>query len=202
MGEVGQMPFVEITPEMRRTAYDFSKTIIAGNNQYDRMAPAYAKGETARNLVRINRTYMGKLAELCFAAYLRQSDICPDTDGMFEIYEGQDQVDAFDFNLPDGRTIDIKAAVFQNHHNLVVPIDQFQNSPKDFYVGVKFRCALTQNNYTLLDPSSFDAAEIKGYCTYGDLRGRDTVHLGEFPCKAYPLGRLRNIDDLIKLFES
>lgn len=194
------MPLINITPEMRNMAYEFSENIINGNNQYDRMAPIYANNYEIRNLVRINRTYVGKLAELCFYEYLQYNDIDVNIDGMFEIYEGQDNVDAFDFNLPNAQTIDIKAAVFNNHHNLVVPIDQFENTPKNFYVGIKFICNLEQNDYRLINHQTFNTAEIKGYCTYDDLRRRRTVNLGEFPCKTYPLNNLQNINNLIRMF--
>ncbi len=196
------MTIVNITPEMRTMAYDFSESIINRNNQYDRMTPEYANNHEIRNIVRINRTYVGKLAELCFHEYLQQRGVYVNIDDMFEIYEGQENVDHFDFNLPNGETIDVKAAVFSNHHNLVVPIDQFNNTPKDYYVGIKYSCNLQGNDYRLINRQTFNAATIRGYCLYDDLRRRRTVNLGEFPCKAYPLNNLININGLISMFRA
>lgn len=194
------MPLIEITPEMRNLAYDFSENIINGNNQFNRMVPAYANNYEVTNTVRINRTFVGKLAELCFLEYLRQQEIIIDLGNMFEIFDGQENVDDFDFSLPNGETIEVKAAIFNNHHNLVVPIDQFENIPKNYYVGIKFVCNIQGNDYRLINRDSFNAANIRGYCTYDELRNRRTTNLGEFPCKAYPLNNLRDINNLLRMF--
>ena len=66
---------------------------------------------------------------------------------MFDIYEGQANIDEFDFVTLDRRTIDIKTAVFSNHTRLVVPLDQLLNIPKDFYVGIKLTINLDDNLY-------------------------------------------------------
>ncbi|KAJ50686.1 hypothetical protein BD780_002627 [Clostridium tetanomorphum] len=127
------MATVNITQEMRNRAYEFSTDIIMQNNQFDRMHPENVRDINERNTIRINRTYVGKLAELCFNEYLNANNIFVDIDDMFMIFEGQENVDDFDFCLPNGGTIDVKAAVFNNHRNLVVPIEEemqrrFQNT--------------------------------------------------------------------------
>ena len=119
---------------------------------------------------------------------------------MFEIFEGQENVDDFDFCLPNGSSIDSQAAVFNNHRNLVVPIDQFINTPKSYYVGIKFECPINGNDYRLINRDTFTRAVIRGFCTYDELRNRRTINLGEFDCKAIPLDNLNNIRRLIAMF--
>lgn len=194
------MVTINITQEMKDRAYDFSASIIMQNNQYDRMRPQNVLKPTERTTIRINRTYVGKLAELCFNEYLAENKIFLKNDGMFEIFEGQENVDDFDFRLPNGETIDIKAAVFSNHHNLVVPIDQFERTPKSYYVGIKFDCPINSNDYRLIDKETFTKATIRGFCTYDDLKKRRTINLGEFDCKAMPLNSLNSITELIAMF--
>ena len=69
------MTTINITQEMRNRAYDFSTNIIMKNNQYDRMHPANVRDINERNTIRINRTYVGKLAELCFNEFLIANNI-------------------------------------------------------------------------------------------------------------------------------
>jgi len=194
------MTTINITQEMRNIAYEFSTNIIMQNNQFDRMHPANVRDINERNTIRINRTYVGKLAEVCFNEYLKANGIVVNIDDMFLIFEGQENVDDFDFCLPSGRTIDIKAAVFNNHRNLVVPIDQFINNPKNYYVGIKFECPIRVNDYRLINRDTFTRATIRGFCTYDELRNRRTINLGEFDCKAIPLDNLTNIRLLINMF--
>ena len=167
------METIHITKEMKELAYQFSTDIIMQNNQYDRMRPVNIVNINERNTIRINRTYVGKLAELCFNEYLLNNDISVNIKDMFTIFEGQENVDDFDFYLPDGRTIDIKAAVFNNHRNLVVPIDQFINTPKNFYVGVKFNCPIKKNDYRLINKDTFSTANIIGFCNYNELKKKN-----------------------------
>ena len=141
-----------------------------------------------------------KLAELCFNEFLIANNIIVNIDDMFVIFEGQENVDDFDFCLPNGSSIDIKAAVFNNHRNLVVPIDQFINTPKSYYVGIKFECPVNGNDYRLINRDTFTRSVIRGFCTYDELRNRRTINLGEFDCKAIPLDNLNNIRRLIAMF--
>ena len=194
------MTTINITQEMRNRAYDFSTDIIMQDNQYDRMHPANVRDINERNIIRINRTYVGKLAELCFNEFLIANNIIVNIDDMFVIFEGQENVDDFDFCLPNGSSIDIKAAVFNNHRNLVVPIDQFINTPKSYYVGIKFECPINGNDYRLINRDTFTRSVIRGFCTYDELRNRRTINVGEFDCKAIPLDNLNNIRRLIAMF--
>ncbi|MDD2493934.1 MAG: hypothetical protein ACOX4U_08780 [Anaerovoracaceae bacterium] len=195
------MVTINITPKMKNLAYEFSTDIIMQNNQYDRMRPTNIHNINERNTIRINRTYVGKLAELCFNEYLLANNIFLNIDDMFVIFEGQENVDDFDFYLPNSKTIDVKAAVFNNHRNLVVPIDQYENTPKNFYVGVKFNCPIKNNDYRLIYKDTFSTANIVGFCTYEELKNKKTINLGEFDCKAILLNELTNIKMLIDMFK-
>ncbi|MDY0138714.1 MAG: hypothetical protein RBR50_03350 [Candidatus Izemoplasmatales bacterium] len=191
---------IDITRNMIDECLNFAHEIILGRNQYDRMMPVYAQGNTDLQIrIRIMRTFVGKLGELCFSKFLHDRNIEHSTDGMFDIYEGQANIDEFDFVTLDRRTIDIKTAVFSNHTRLVVPLDQLLNIPKDFYVGIKLTINLDDNLYENLDPYSIDNAVLWGYCTYADLENSSIQHLGEYPCKYISSRQLRNIDELISI---
>ena len=192
---------IEISEEMRYKAYDFSTEIIMQNNQYDRMCPSDIRNINDKNIIRINRTYVGKLAELCFNEYLIANNIFVNIDDMFSIFNGQENVDDFDFCLPNGNTIDIKTAVFNNHRNLVVPIDQFINIPKSYYVGIKLECPIGKNDYRLIKRDTFKKAFVRGFCTYDELKKQKTINLGEFDCKAIRLDSLHNVKLLVDMFE-
>ena len=61
---------VYITPDMKERAWNFAEEIITGNNQYNRILPDEIKGnEELSNLIRIQRTYVGKLAECVFTIF-------------------------------------------------------------------------------------------------------------------------------------
>lgn len=192
---------VYITDEMIDKAYDFSEKIIKSNNQYSRMMQTGITNSADKDKIRINRTFVGKLGELCFFEFLKAKGVYVDIDGMFDIFEGQTNVDEYDLKLPNGKTIEIKSAVFKNHNNLVVPIDQFNNMPKSFYVGVKFECPLQGNNYMFIEKNTFKKATIEGFCTYDDLAKNKTINLGEFDCKARRFEYLTDIQKLVDMFE-
>ena len=100
---------VEISQEMRNKALAFASKIKLDDNQYDRLIPREYQIEpgddqqTIRNKARlilkytIQRTYVGKLGELAFLVLLNEKRLACNTDGMFRIFEGQENVDNFDF---------------------------------------------------------------------------------------------------------
>ncbi|MCK8826338.1 hypothetical protein MWH25_01070 [Natroniella acetigena] len=96
------MPTVEITSEMRERCYNFAVNIIEGDNQHDRL-PATIK-------TRIERTFVGKLAEYAFLHYLRGRGINYPEGDMFTIHEGPENADDYDFKTNNGRTVDTKSA--------------------------------------------------------------------------------------------
>lgn len=181
---------VEITREMIERCYNFSADIILGGNQYNRL-PAIVD-------VRIERTFVGKLAEYVFLNYMRNRGINYDEGDMFEIFEGQQNVDGYDFETTNGSTVDIKSASKPFHSRIMIPIDQFENIPKDYYVGIKIHTELSQNGLIKID--SIKNATIYGYCEYEYLERFDTENYGEGPCKAIKLNRLMNIESLVRMF--
>lgn len=185
---------------MVRKCLDFSTNIIEQRNQYDRMSPDYAMHNTDLKLkIRIMRTFVGKLGELCFSSFLTQQNIEHDISEMFEIFEGQTNVDSLDFATKSGEDIDVKTAVFKNHKRLVVPLDQIMNIPKSFYVGIKLDIDVNGNRYENIDPYKIKTAQIWGFCTLDTLRKLPTKNLGEFPCKAISSQNLQPIKYLLDL---
>ncbi|MFQ9309197.1 MAG: hypothetical protein ACLR2K_04635 [Paraclostridium sordellii] len=181
---------VQITPEMIERCYEFASEIILGDNQYDRLPNTVDK--------RIERTFVGKLSELVFYNYICSRGINYDIGDMFEIYDGQENVDGYDFITRNGITIDIKSASRTDHYMIMVPIDQFENIPKDYYVGVKINTGVTRNQDIQIN--DITTATIYGYCDYNYLANRYTKSYGEGPCKAAQLERLLDIEDIVRMF--
>lgn len=191
---------IQVTKEMIDKCLSFSNKIIGENNQFNRMTPSYSNyNPDLQKRIRIMRTFVGKLGELSFSVYLDSLNINNDISEMFEIFEGQTNVDNLDFETKDGRSIDIKTAVFNNHTRLVIPLDQLQNIPKDFYVGIKLGINQSSNRYEYLDPYSIKHVDIWGYEEYSNIIMKPTGHLGEFPCKFIRLNQLKPISKLISL---
>lgn len=131
---------VSVSEEMKRAALDFAQRIITTDNQYSRLLPASVRRSRDAGMqqkVEIQRTYMGKLGELVFLHFLEENHKAVRTDGMFEVFDGQANVDSFDFQTADGRSVDVKTGFCSNHQRLLVNVEQFNNIPKDFYVAVK-----------------------------------------------------------------
>ena len=190
------MEKVIINDKMRKKCWDFAKEIIDEDNQYNRMLPNGINSKEKYEL-RIQRTYVGKLAELAFYKYLLQEGKSVDIKDMFKIKEGQTNVDEYDFETKYKETIDIKAAYKSNHKRLMVNLEQLQNVSKDYYVGIKLN-AKEQGKY-LIEKDSITEAVIWGYCTKEDLMKQPVISF-ETPAKAIFLNNLRPIKDLIKKF--
>ena len=181
--------------------WNFSNEIIRGENQYDRMMKS-GLPLNDRLSYRVKRTFVGKIGEMAFYRFLEQNGIhTGNLDEMFAIFEGQTNVDPFDFQTAEGKTVDVKTAVFEKHRNLVVPIDQFRNIPKDYYVGTKLELPVSIRDYdNTFTPKCITDVYICGFATYEQMRQRQTINLGEFDCKAKPLIELHDIAELVDLF--
>lgn len=171
---------------MREKSLNFAKELIDTNNQYNRL-----KNSTKK---RVERTFVGKLAEMAFLKHLHNIGIIYEDKGMFEIYDGQKNVDSFDFKTIYDETIDIKSASKPFHQRIMVPIDQFESISKDYYVGVKLNTKL-KNDFIKIN--SIHTADIYGYCSYDELEKRITKNFGEYKCKAINLDELEDINDLL-----
>ena len=71
----------------------------------------------------VERIFVGKLGEVALAKFLKA--------------QGTKNVDAQGFLTADGKRIDVKSAHQSFHTRILGPADQFQNQPKDFYVGIR-----------------------------------------------------------------
>jgi hypothetical protein len=117
---------------------------------------------------------------------------------MFEIFEGQTNVDSFDFKTKNRETVDIKTASKSFHKRIMVPISQWKLE-KNYYVGIKIETNIEMNsNEIIID--SINGAILYGYCTRSQIGQSKTMSFGEGPCKHYLLDKLDDIDILLDEF--
>ena len=92
-------------------------------------------------------------------------------------------MDATDFQISDGKTIDIKTASKNYHTRILVPYDQYHNQRKDYCAGVRIL-------------SDEKTAEVMGFAAWEDLKpfGR-----GDYPAFAIGLNLLRPISTLLEM---
>lgn len=196
---------VSINNDIKDICWDFASRIILGKNQFDRLTPSWVNNEELENLIRIQRSYAGKIGEVAFLILLVKNNPTVslnslNLDDMFKIYEGQRNTDRYDFKTNDNKTIDIKAAFREIHKNLVVNLEQLTNIPKDYYVGVKLNADDYDSKNKIIYSDSIDSCIIYGYAQYDFLKKLATNDkLGEGPCKAIKLEKLLSIDSLIKM---
>jgi hypothetical protein len=183
------MVILNVNQRQIKQSFDFANEIIRKQNQFNR----FSKTEE----IQIVRTHVGKLAELLFYQYLIDNQISVELGDMFEIFEGAENVDTFDFVLPNGKTIDIKTASLPFHKRIMIPISQF-HLKKDFYVGIKLN--FKTNSYGQIQPEEIERAVIYGYATRQMMENEPTLNFGEGNCKSYLLASLLPIEDLIKMF--
>lgn len=189
---------VDVTNQMKEQALQFATDIINSNNQYSRLIPDFALNDTTwQQRIEIQRTYVGKLGELAFLEYLNANNIYPDTSDMFEIYQGQDNVDGFDFEI-NGYSIDVKTGFRTIHSRLLINMEQFTHIPKDYYVAVHLNGVDMDSQNKLIDLNSITQATIKGYADYNYLNTRCPVgNFGEGDAKYIAYNRLLGIDRLL-----
>lgn len=192
---------VNISPLMKKLALDFSVDLIGGDNQYNRLMPGNIDNAADEVRIRVQRTYMGKVAELAFAKLLLEKEKQFSTAKMFQIYEGQENGDKFDFANRNG-SIDIKCGFRDNHQRLVVNTNQFDSpNHKDFYVAVKLNAVDIDRNLKLVDLDSVTTGRILGYAEHEYLRNKaEIINLGEGPARTLYYNELLGIDRLLDLF--
>lgn len=193
---------VDFNQEDISKALKFSKDIIHGDNQFNRLLPNDVKDKSESNKYRIQRTYVGKLGEIAFNKLLMSKGIYTDISDMFKIFEGQSSVDKFDFITLDKKTVDIKTGFLSNHKRLIVNLEQFNNIKKDYYVGVKLIGDKECFDKKLFDENSVRRAQIFGYAEYGYLDTKcDRKNFGEGNSVYTDYVSLMEIDKLIKMFK-
>lgn len=195
---------VEVDDSMRNQALTFAKEIILSNNQYSRLLPENIKesGDISLQIkIEIQRTYMGKLGELAFQKFLVSKGKEVSAEGMLEIYEGQDNVDTFDFKTINGKTVDVKTGFRNIHKRLLVNLEQFNRIPKDYYVAVKLNADDYDSSNKLVDLSSVDKAIIIGYAEHSYMENSANIYnFGEGPAKYLEYNELKQIDNLLDKF--
>lgn len=120
---------------------------------------------------RIRRIRVGKLGEIAFSQHLRNAGKDPQDENMFEIFQGTTNVDPFDFQTQRRESIDIKTASRKSHKRIIIPVDQFDNNPKDFYVGVR----VIEKSESLVEASIYGYVE-KNEITESDIDFRGKGH--------------------------
>lgn len=194
---------VIIPPELKQRTLEFAQSIILGNNQFDRLLPAdirRADNLDLANAVRIQRTYVGKLGEVAFAQALINIGVQVNFEPMFEIFEGQDNVDGFDFETANNQTVDIKTGFRSNHRRLMVNLQQL-NEPKNFYVGVKLNAIDRDLKQKVINLDSIEDATIWGYETENTLLNTNKIqNFGEGDARWLMYSNLRDINELLAQF--
>lgn len=186
-------PIVNITHKMRKRAYDFAKKIETEKNQYARLH------QPLKEL--IETTFVGKLGELAFLSYLNNRGCFPNTHEMFKIYEGQENVDSYDFVQKNGKTVDIKTGYLSKHKRLMVNTSQLKNNPKDIYVGIKlFTNEKTPNIAGEANINSWATACIEGFAFKDEIVKAGSRNWGKDYANAINYNNLRNVNELIKYF--
>lgn len=180
---------LQVTSEEKKRCFEFANSIIRDGNQFNRFNQDIE--------VQIIRTYVGKLAEYVFYHFLLSKNIKVSEGDMFEVFQGGQNADTFDFVLSNGNTIDIKTASLPYHTRIMIPDSQF-HLRKDFYVGIKLNFKVGFNN--LIDPYNIDTAQIYGYIEREILEIQPSKYFGEGYCKSYPLNQMKAIDELLKMF--
>lgn len=195
---------VDITEEMKEKALTFAKNIILTDNQYSRLLPSQVRESndvTLQSKIEIQRTYMGKLGELVFLKYLTENGRSVSTKGMFEVYEGQGNVDHFDFVTKKEHSVDVKTGFRQIHRRLLVNTEQFDNIPKDYYVAVKIDAMDVDGEQKLVDWEQVSTATIWGYAEHSYMeKHAEIANFGEGPARWLYYNKLLGIDRLLEEF--
>ena len=169
---------------------DFAKNIIQTRNQYNRFHK--------KKSIQIERTFIGKIAEYVFLKYLNDGGKNYPEGDMFDIFEGKENVDSFDFKTKHGHTVDIKTASKPFHKRIMVPITQW-HLEKDYYVGIKIHTQSEGFNGPI-KLESISKATIYGYCNRKQIGSSQITNFGDGPCKHYLLTDLYSIENLLDEF--
>lgn len=195
---------VSINEKMRNLALDFAKNIILTDNQYSRLLPIEvrdSKDVSMQHKLEIQRTYMGKLGEMAFAKFLHLNKKKVKIDGMFDIYQGQENVDSFDFMTNTGRSVDVKTGFRKIHKRLLVNIEQFNNIPKDYYIAVKIDAVDIDSKQKLVNWDNITNANIMGYTDYEYMKKYAEINdFGEGPARWLFYNKLMGIEKLLNEF--
>lgn len=194
---------IDISEQIKAECFDFAKRIILTNNQYSRLLPNEIRTSNDIELINkleIQRTYMGKIGEMAFWTLLQENGKNVYADDIFAVYEGQENVDSFDFITSYGETVDVKTGFMPYHKRLLVNYEQFVGIPKDYYVGVMLDATEIDRQRKLADWDSVSSAIIFGYVDYDYLRNRPIENFGEGPAKWIYYDKLMGIDRLISKF--
>ena len=135
---------------------------------------------------------VGKLAELAFIEFLNRNGKVPSgNEDMLVVWEEQTRGDKTDFTTKESHSIDVKSATLKDHKWILVPKDQLNNAPKDYYAAVGIS-------------SDESYAEVLGYATLDDFKNAGSAPPAVaryYPAYGVELANLRPIAELLALIE-
>lgn len=182
---------IMIDSEMREKAYKFATEIEKTKNQFARL--------NQDESVLIETTYIGKLGEEVVLNYFKMVNQKIETNQMFEIFEGQTNVDDFDFRMSDGNTVDVKNGYLEKHKRLMVNASQLFKISKDIYIGVKvFTNGDPIRNAGELNWQQCTFGRIQGWISKEELKTFKSENWGKAQSVAVPYNQLHDIAELIK----
>ena len=186
-------PRVEITKDMIDKAYSFAYQLETKNNQYARL------GQGIDEL--IETTFIGKLGELVFYKFLTQAGKEVSMGDMLTIYEGQENVDKYDFQTRSGDTVDIKTGYLAKHKRLMVNTSQLHNIPKKYYIGVKLFTKSGSPQSPCTSPKDdWSYGIIEGWASHSELIQAGSSFWGRDFANAIPYDNLKDINEIMELF--
>lgn len=186
------LPIIDIPVEKILRIRKFSEKVL--NETYDRLHKD--------KRTRFERIFIGKVGEMAFSIYLESMGITHDTTTMFAIYPGTENVDAFDFVVPSTREkVDVKTAYRDFHSRILVPYGpngQWDQMPKDFYVGVMIRRIFNQDGTMDFEGKQKPYAVIHGYVPRSSPVWIGPTNFGEGPAMWASLKTMQPIQELVE----
>ena len=195
---------VQITPEMKKRAFQFAKEKVESGTAYARTESRYTPvgnvdipdlgldDATEQWLITINRQtknqiahwYVGKVAEEVGQEVLASLDIpheCPDKWKVVADPYYRDKTDALIYpNTPKEAKVNFRAGWRPNHRRLIVPPDMYRSQPSDYYIGM--RLDLPKNR-----------GYVYGYAVRDELKWDDSIPL---PAYTIPYDELNDLNEL------
>ncbi len=188
----------------------------ASSQTYERTERSKESAET-----HLWRIFSGKVGELLFLKYIGDHlkvDLEEHERRSLSIFWGKENVDSCDLEIA-GKLIDIKTLPEPHHRFLIVPEDQYNNQPKEYYVCVRLIHRLSfQDKRRLFKRTCVDIytlfqnpdraviptlkGEILGFISHSSykwkrVRDRDGI-CPEKPCYRVGVNELEVIEGLIR----
>ena len=131
---------------------------------------------------------VGKLGEIALAVYLSgNGKALKGAQNMFTVWKDTTVVDKLDFETKDGKKVDVKTVSRDYQKRILVPSDQLDYQPKDYYVGVR----ITEDERWAIVAGYATAAAVKAAGLFYGAR--------DHPAYGKLFSELLPIEDLLEL---